>query len=68
MQKQKNSTVLANDENKSLKERELYKNYPSDGFMTGCLLFNSILEAYDVYESLINYERNQFDPSGCLLS
>eukprot|EP00957_Ditylum_brightwellii_P114302 8715170-Ditylum_brightwellii.AAC.1 len=36
--------------------------------MTGCPLFNNIQEAYDVYERLTNYERNQFNPSGCLLS
>eukprot|EP00957_Ditylum_brightwellii_P100561 7665488-Ditylum_brightwellii.AAC.1 len=68
MQKQKNSSSLADDENKSSTECESYKNYLHDGFMTGCLLFNNLQKAYDVYERLANYKRNQFDPSGCLLS
>eukprot|EP00957_Ditylum_brightwellii_P059903 4547851-Ditylum_brightwellii.AAC.1 len=36
--------------------------------MTCCPMLNNLQEAYDVYERLTNYARNQFDPSGCLLS
>eukprot|EP00957_Ditylum_brightwellii_P009325 705530-Ditylum_brightwellii.AAC.1 len=61
---ERNSSSLVDDEDKSLTECELYKNYPRDGFMTGCPLFNSLQEAYDVYKMPTNYERNQFDPSG----
>ncbi|MGB2303383.1 MAG: hypothetical protein ACPH6D_02240, partial [Candidatus Puniceispirillales bacterium] len=44
-----------------------YRDYPHDGVMTGSPLFSSMEEAFQMYGSLTNHERNRFDPSGCIL-